>query len=105
MPTTEQVISQVQRQACNKSMNANKWTYSHAASCIKRVQDVDKPNYTSAKTNIPNLKNTWPVKGIHQDVESDDEEVEMFEGSIIPSDDIEIDAMPKLRNSFTNAQE
>ena len=43
MPTTEKVISQVQCQACNKSMSAKKLKYSHAAYCIKRVQEVDKP--------------------------------------------------------------
>ena len=36
MPTTEQVISQVQCKACNKSMSAKK--HSHAAYFIKRVQ-------------------------------------------------------------------
>ena len=43
MPSTEKVISQVQCQACNKSMSANNLKYSHAAYCIKRVQEVDKP--------------------------------------------------------------
>ena len=31
MPTTKKVISQVQCQACNKSMSAKKLRYSHAA--------------------------------------------------------------------------
>ena len=51
------------------------------------------------------MKKTLPIKGIHQDVESDDEEVQIFKGSIIPSDDIEIDAMTKLKNQITKAQE
>ena len=51
------------------------------------------------------MRNILPVKGIHQDVESDDEEVKIFKGSIIPSDDIEIDAMTKLKNQITKAQE
>ena len=51
------------------------------------------------------MKNILPVKGIHQDVESDDEEVQIFKGSIIPSDDIEINAMTKLKNQITKAQE
>ena len=40
------------------------------------------------KTIIPKLKKTLPVKGVHQDVESDDDEVKILKGSIIPSDDI-----------------
>ena len=43
MPTTEQVISQVQCQACGNSMSTKNLKYSHAAYCIKRVQEVDKP--------------------------------------------------------------
>ena len=43
MATTEKVITQVQCQACGKSMSAKNLTYSHAACCIKRVQEVDKP--------------------------------------------------------------
>ena len=43
-----------------------------------------------------------PVKCIHQDVESDDEEAQTFKGSIIPSDDIEIDDMQKLKNQMSN---
>ena len=53
---------------------------------------------------IPKLK-TLPVKGIHQYVESDDEEVQTFRGSIIPSNDTEIDATTKLENQFTKARE
>ena len=51
------------------------------------------------------MKKILPVKGAHQDVESDDEEVKIFKGSIIPSDDIEIDAMTKLKNQITKAQD
>ena len=36
MPTTEKVISQVQCQACDKSMNAKNLKSSHAAYCIKK---------------------------------------------------------------------
>ena len=43
MPTTETVISQVQCQACIKSMSANNLKYRHKAYCIKRVQEVDNP--------------------------------------------------------------
>ena len=43
MATTEKVITQVQCQACGKSMSAKNLTYSHAACCIQRVQEVDKP--------------------------------------------------------------
>ena len=106
MPTTDKVISQVQCQACNQSMSAKKLNYNHAAYCIKRVQEVDKPKARSRpKTIISKLKKTLPVKGAHQDVESDDEEVQIFKGSIIPSDDIELDAMTKLKNQITKAQE
>ena len=57
------------------------------------------------KKIIPKLQIILPVKGIHQDVESDDEELKSFKGSIIPFDDIEIDAMTKLKNQITKAQE
>ena len=87
-------------------MSAKNLNYSHAAYCIKRVQDVDKPKAIPApKTLIPKLKNTLPVEGIHQDGDSDDGEVNIFWGSIIPSDDIELDAMPNLKNQITRAQE
>ena len=43
MPTAETVISQVQCQACGKSMSAKNLNYSHAAQCIKRVRELDKP--------------------------------------------------------------
>ena len=57
------------------------------------------------KTIIPTLQKTLPVKGIHQGIESDDEEVKIFKCSLIPSDDIELDAMPKLKNQITKSQE
>ena len=89
MPTTEKVISQVQCQACNKSMSAKSLKHNHAGCCIKRVQEVDKPKAIPVPKKItPKLKNILPVKGVHQDVESDDEEVNIFKGSIIPYDDI-----------------
>ena len=34
--------------------------------------------YQRQKKIVPTLKNILPVKGIHQDVESDDEEVKFF---------------------------
>ena len=46
-----------------------------------------------------------PIKGVKQDVESDEDEVEILKGSMIPYDDIEIDAMTKLKKQFTKAQE
>jgi hypothetical protein len=59
MTTTEKVITQVQCQACGKSMSAKNLKYSHAAYCIKRVQEVsDKPKAIPVpKKIIPKLKN------------------------------------------------
>ena len=72
-------------------MSAKNLTYSHAAYCIKRVQEVDKTTAIPApKKFIPNLKNILAIKGVKQDEESHDEEVTNFQGSTIPSDDIEI---------------
>ena len=66
MPTTEKVISQTLCQL----------KYSHAGYCIKRVQEVDKPKAIPVpKKIIPKLKNILPVKGVKQDVESEDEEI------------------------------
>jgi hypothetical protein len=58
MTTTEQVITQVQCQACGKSMSAKNLKYSHAAYCIKRVQEVsDKTKAIPVpKKIIPKLK-------------------------------------------------
>ena len=65
MPTTETVLSQVQCQACNKSMSANNLKSSHVSYCIKRVQDDDKPKTRPAPKKIrPNVKNILPVKGV-----------------------------------------
>ena len=52
MPTTEKVISQVQCQACGKSMSAKNLKYSHAAYCGNRVQEVDKPKATPVPKKI-----------------------------------------------------
>ena len=157
MPTTEKVLSQVQCQACNKCMSAKNLKYSHAKFCIKREQDIEKPKAIPVpKKIIPKLKKILPVKGIQQDLESDDEtdfinqitlsefnnmeikrlealkksthdvrmkkpkeiqreyikpdnvlhdeECKIFKGSIIPSDDIEIDEMAKLKNKITKEQ-
>ena len=38
MATTEKVITQVQCQACNKSISAKNLKYSHADYCIRHVQ-------------------------------------------------------------------
>ena len=86
-------------------MSAKNLNCSHAAYCIKRVQEVDKPKAIPVpKTNMRKLMKLLPVKGIKQDVESDDEEAKIFKGSTIPSDDIEIDAMTKLKNKITKEQ-
>ena len=70
MATTEKVITQVQCQASGKSMSAKHYNYSHAAYCIKRVQEVDKPIATPVpKKIIPKLKKRLPVKGRNQYVE------------------------------------
>ena len=106
MPTTEKVISQVQCPACNKCMSAKSLKYSHAAFCIKRVQEDDKPKAVQVPKKImKNLMKLKPVKNINQNVESDDEEIKIFKGSIIPSDDIEIDPMTQLKNKILKAQE
>ena len=63
MPTTEKVISQIQCQACNKSMSAKNVKYSHAAYCVKRVQEVHKPKAIPVpKKIIPKLKKYCPSK-------------------------------------------
>lgn len=144
IPTTEKVISQVQCPACNKSMSAKSLKYSHAAYCIKRVQEDDKPEVIpSPKKIMKNLKkqdsnndklelsvwNNMEIKRLEalkkplyevrkknyiknktrEYIRSDEElynsEGEIFKGSIIPSDDIEIDPMTKLKNQITKAQD
>ena len=63
MPTTEKVISQVQCQACNKSMSAKNLKYSHAKFCIKREQDIDKPKSIPVpKKIIAKLKKYYQLK-------------------------------------------
>jgi hypothetical protein len=106
MPTTEKVITQVQCQACGKSMSAKNLNYSHAAYCIKRVQEVsDKPKAIPVpKKIIPKLKKTLPVKGVIQDDESDDVEAEFLQGQTLTTDEIETDPMKKLKNQITKAQ-
>jgi hypothetical protein len=100
MPTTEKVITQVQCQACGKSMSAKNLKYSHAASCIKRVQEVsDKPKAIPVPKKIgPTVKKPLPVKGVIQDEESDDvEAAEFLKGQTMISDEIETDPMNKFK--------
>ena len=55
-------------------MSAKNLNYSHAAYCVKLVQEVDTPKAIPVpKKIIPKLKNILPVKSIKQDVESDDD--------------------------------
>ena len=76
IPTTEKVLIQVQCPACNKSMSEKNLKYSHAAYCIKRVQEVDKPKAIPVPKKImKNLMKLKSVKNVNQDVESDDEEI------------------------------
>ena len=76
MTTNEQIISQVQRQASSESKSSNNLNYSHAGYGAKRVHGVDKPKAIPVpKKIIPELKNILPVKGVKQNVESDDEEL------------------------------
>ena len=106
MPTTDKVISQVQCQACNESMSAKNFNYSHAAYCIQGVQEVDTPKVTPAPKNIiPKLKKLLAVNSVKQDEEIDDEEVKIFQGSFIPSDDLELYAITKLKTQIIKAQE
>jgi hypothetical protein len=100
MPTTEKVLTQVQCQACGKSMSAKNLKYSHAAYCIKRVQDVlDKPKAIPVpKKIIPKLKKTLPVKGVIQDEESDDNK-----GDVLKEDNlIIVDFDNKPKNKIIN---
>ena len=80
--------------------------YSHAAYCIKRGQEVDKPKaITVSKKVIPNLKKTLPVKGVENYEASDDDEVKILKGSNIPFEDLEIDAMPNFKHQLIQSQE
>jgi hypothetical protein len=108
MPTTETLITQVQCQACGKSMSAKNLKYSHAAYCIKRVQEVsDKPKAIPVpKKIIPTFKKTLPVKGVIQDEESDDvEAVEFLKGQTMIADESETESMKKLKIQITKAQQ
>ena len=87
-------------------MSAKNLKSSHAAYCAKRVQEVDKPKAIPApKKMIPKLKKILPVKGVKQDVQSDDDETEILKGSILASGDTELNAMTKLKDRITKAQE
>ena len=107
MATTEKVITQVQCQASGKSMSAKHYNYSHAAYCIKRVQEVDKPKAIPApKKIIPNLHKFLPLKGIKQDEESDDDMAYfVLKYRMLPYEHTEIHAMTQLNNQITKAQE
>jgi hypothetical protein len=85
MPTTEKVLTQVQCQACGKSMSAKNLKYSHAGYCVKRVQDVlDKPEAIPVpKKIISKLKKTLPVKNVIQDEELNDEAESLKENKLI----------------------
>jgi hypothetical protein len=85
MPTTEKVLTQVQCQACGKSMSAKNLKYSHAGYCVKGVQDVlDKPKAIPVpKKIISKLKKTLPVKNVIQDEESNDEAESLKENKLI----------------------
>jgi hypothetical protein len=89
MPTTEKVLTQVQCQACGKSMSEKNLKYSHAAFCIKRVQEADKPKTIPAPKKImKKLTKLKMVKEVQADEELYDEEGRIFKGSIIPSENI-----------------
>ncbi len=86
MDMIEKVINQVQCQVCGKSMSAKNLRYSHAAQCVKNVQEVDEPKAKPMpKKIIPKLKNILPVKGVKQDGESDDE-AELLKGCSMTSE-------------------
>ena len=87
IPTTEKVLTQVQCQACGKSMSEKNLRYSHAAYCIKRVQEADKPKTIPVPKKImKNLMKLKMVKEVQADEELYDSEDKIFKGSIIPSD-------------------
>jgi hypothetical protein len=101
MPTTEKVITQVQCQACGKSMSAKNSKYSHAGYCVERVQYVlDKPKAIPVpKTIIPNLNNILPVKGVIQDEESDDNEADVLKEDTLITVDFDNKPMNKIQQS------
>ena len=88
-------------------MSAKTLNYSHAAYCIKRVQEVDKPKAIPVpKKIIKHLKNILPVEGVEQDVESHDEDTKEFlKYCIKQSEHTEINPMTNLKNQITKAQE
>ena len=107
MPTTEQVLTQVQSQACCKSMSAKNSTYSHTAYCIKRVQEVDKPKAIPVpKRIITQLNNMLPAKGVEQHVESDDDDdnnmTEVLKAYNKMPDGVKITDMTELNNQMSN---
>ena len=60
-------------------MSAKCLKSSHAAYCAKRVQEVEQPNAIPMPKKItPQLKNILPITGVKQDVESDDDEADVF---------------------------
>jgi hypothetical protein len=107
MPTTEKVITQVQCQACGKSMSAKTITYSHAGYCVKRVQDVlDKPKAIPVpKKIIPKLKKILPVNGVIQDEELDDDEADFFKEDSLITVDFDDKPMNKIININVKKQE
>jgi endogenous inhibitor of DNA gyrase (YacG/DUF329 family) len=106
MPTTEQVITQVQCQACGKSMSAKNLKYSHAGYCVKRVQDVlDKPKAIPVpKKLIPKLKNILPVKGVIQDEELDDDEAEFLKEDTLITVDVDNKTMNNVIHTNVKKQ-
>ena len=51
------------------------------------------------------MKNTLPVRGVKQDVESDDDMAECLKYCIEPSEHTEINVMTQLKHQITEAQE
>jgi endogenous inhibitor of DNA gyrase (YacG/DUF329 family) len=107
MPTTEKVITQVQCQACGKSMSAKNLKYSHAGYCAKRVQDVsDKPKTIPVpKKSIPKLKKILPVKGVIQDEESDDDEADLLKADNLIIVDFDNKPLNNIINTNVKKQE
>ena len=67
MSTTQKVITQVQCQACGKSMSAKNLEYSHAAYCTRRVQEVDKRKAIPApKKIIPKFNKLYHLKDVNK---------------------------------------
>ena len=68
---------------------------------IKRLEALKRPTYEVRKKNTKEKKREY----IQPDEELTDSEGEIFKGSIIPSDDIEINDMTKLTKQISKAQE